>query len=234
MSHRIHDLPEEDRPRERLLRLGAEALSDAELIGIFINTGLPGENAVQMAQRLIRDHGGLRQLSRASGATLQTMKGLGEAKAATLAAAFELGRRAVQEKLKEEPMSSPEIVYELMAHRMQALDHEQVHVLLLNTRMGLLRSDCVFRGGLASTPAMPREILRAALQNNAWGITVVHNHPSGDPTPSTADRQFTRKLDEACTSIGIALVDHVIIGHPSQERELPWFSFHAAGLLISK
>jgi DNA repair protein RadC len=231
MSQRIQDLPEDDRPRERLLKLGPEALSNAELVGIFINEGAPGENAVQMASRIISDLQGLRNMARSTPKSLMRQKGLGPAKSALLAAAFELGRRAEQESLREEPMATPELVYSYLGRYMQALCHEEVHVLLLNTRLMLMRDECVFKGGLSATTAQSREILRLALSHAAHGLILVHNHPSGDPTPSLADQNFTRKLMEGAKLLGVELVDHVIIGHPAEERAQPWYSFKAGGLI---
>jgi DNA repair protein RadC len=230
MSQRIQDLPVQDRPRERLLRLGPESLSDAELVGIFINEGRPGENAVQMASRLISELHGLRNMSRATPQALTKLKGLGPAKAATLAAAFELGRRAEQEALREVELCQPEQVYALLGRQLQSLVHEEVHVILLNTRLKLLHTECVFKGGLNSTQAYTREILRLALLHAAYAFILVHNHPSGDPQPSSSDVTFTRKLSEAAALMNLKFADHIIIGHASADRSQPWYSMLQAGL----
>lgn len=230
MSQRIQDLPEQDRPRERLLRLGPASLSDAELVGIFINEGRPGENAVQMASRLISEVHGLRNMSRCTPQSLTRLKGLGPAKAATLAAAFELGRRAEQEALREVELTEPEQVYAYLGRQLQSLVHEEVHVILLNTRLKLVHTECVFKGGLSSTQAHSREILRLALLHAAHAFVLVHNHPSGDPNPSSADLNFTRKLSDAADLLSIKFADHIIIGHPSEERPQPWFSFLQSGM----
>jgi DNA repair protein RadC len=230
-TQRIHDLPEDARPRERLLRLGAAALSDAELVGIFINTGLPGENAVQVAQRLLIEQKGLRGLSRCPPPTLKKMKGLGAAKAAILAAAFELGHRVSRETLREEPLTDPELIYQLMHQDFQSLQHEEMHVILLNIRDCYIRTERVFKGGLSHTAASVKDVLRCVLLHGAHSFIVVHNHPSGDPTSSEQDRRFTRELREASTLLGTTFFDHIIIGYPAEDRPSPYFSFRAASLI---
>lgn len=232
MSHRIHDIPESDRPRERLLRLGPQALSDAELLALFINTGTKGENALQIGERLLREHRSLRHLSRMEPAALTSIKALGPAKAAKLAAAFEIGRRAARENAEPDiPLDSPERVYEFVGAEMQALGYESVRLLLLTTKMTLLRMDELFRGSLTECTASPRELLRKALVHNAPSFILIHNHPSGDPTPSDADRRTTRRLRDAAATMDITLQDHVIIGAPSESRVKPYFSFREHGMI---
>jgi DNA repair protein RadC len=231
MSHRIHDIPEQDRPRERLLRLGPGALSDAELLAIFINTGTKGENAIQVAQRLMREVGTLRDLSRQEPESLVRNRALGPAKAANLAAAFELGRRAEREAITERPMAQPEDVYQLLAAELQALNQESVRVLLLNSRLCLMRADEVHRGAVSETIAHPREILRKGIMHSAFAFIIAHNHPSGDPSPSAADVQLTRRLREASEIVGIRFLDHIIIGAPGSPTGQPYYSFREAGLL---
>lgn len=229
--HRIQDLPPADRPRERLLRLGAAALSDAELLALFINTGIPGENAIQVAQRLLRLHGSLRNLSRLETAQLRAEKALGPAKAALLAAAFELGRRAEREQFRELPLATPEQIYQFAGPEMQTLSHEVVRVLLVNARLSFLRQEQVSLGSINETLTQPRDIVRPALIHAAWGFILVHNHPSGDPAPSEADRRTTRRVHEAAEAVGVRFLDHLIIGAPSDTRPHPYFSFREAGLL---
>lgn len=231
MSQRIHDLPAEDRPRERLMRLGPEALSDAELIGIFINTGMKGENAVQIAQRLLTQYKSLRDFSRRSPGELASMKGLGPAKAAILAAAFELGRRSAREIARDVPLDTPQNIFNYIGLEMQAMTQEEVHLLCLDSRMQLTHHERLFRGTLNETTSHPREVLRPALIHSAYGFVLVHNHPSGDPTPSDADRRFTRNLRDAAELIRIKFIDHVVIGHASDTRTLPYFSFRESGFL---
>ena len=231
MGNRIHDLPEEDRPRERLHRLGPGALSDAELIGLFIHTGVKGENAVQIAQRMLKEHNGLRNLSRCEIPELMATHGLGPAKAALVGAAFELGKRAAQEALREQPMNDAEQVFQFMGLELQSLNHEEVHVLLLNTRFGLLHRERVFQGSLNESVAHPREILKKALLHSAHAFVLVHNHPSGDPASSASDREFTRRLREGAEILRLNFMDHIIIGHPAEHRQRAYFSFREAGLL---
>ncbi|MCU0750682.1 MAG: DNA repair protein RadC [Akkermansiaceae bacterium] len=230
-TNRIQDLPQEDRPRERLHRLGPSALSDAELLALFINTGLPGENALQVAQRLLKTHGSLRHFARLSPAQLKAEKALGPAKAALLAAAFELGRRAERETLLEHPMDSPERIYRFAGMEMQQLPHETVRVLLLNTRLSFMRQEQVSYGTVNESMAHARDVLRPALIHAAYGFVMLHNHPSGDPSPSEADLRMTRRIREAASIVGIQFVDHVIIGAPAPTRTSPYFSFREAGLL---
>jgi DNA repair protein RadC len=231
MAQRIHDIPEEDRPRERLLRLGPASLSDAELLGLFINTGMKGENAVQIGQRVLSQCGSLRDLSRRSTTELAKHKGLGPAKAAVLAAAFELGRRSARESKRNEPLNEPSLIFEYLGLEMQALNHEEVHVLLLNTKLELTHHERLYKGSLNESVAHPRDILRCVMQHAAYAFVLVHNHPSGDPTPSDADRSFTRNLIDAADLMRIPLIDHLIVGHPSPQRALPYFSFRHAGLI---
>ncbi len=231
MSQRIHDLPENDRPRERLLRLGPGVLTDAELLAIFINTGVKGENAIQVAQRLLREVGSLRQLSRTSPVEMASSRALGPAKAAHLSAAFEIGKRAEREWVRETPMDKPELIYRYLAAEMQCLGHESVRVLLLNSRLHLIRDEELFRGSLNETVAHPREILQNVIVHKAFAFAVVHNHPSGDPSPSDADRRLTRRLKEGADILGLKLMDHVIIGLPSENRGQPYFSFKECAML---
>ena len=230
MAFRIHDLPESDRPRERLLENGAETLSNAELLAIFINTGLKGENALQVAQRLLQDHRTLRTLSRRSAKELAAVRGLGPAKAAHIAAAFELGRRAAEEEVREQRMDEPEVIYRYLGASMAPLPHETLRILVLNTRLCLEHDEVIFQGSLNESVAHPREIMRCALVHRAHSFVLAHNHPSGDPSPSEADRQFTRRIREAAAVMKIEFLDHIIIGAPRTGMK-PYFSFRAAGLL---
>jgi DNA repair protein RadC len=231
MQLRIQDLPENDRPRERLLKLGPESLTNAELLAIFINTGLPGENAIQVAHRLLGMYKSLRNLSRRSGQELQKdFKGLGPAKTAHLVAAFELGRRAAQEEILEEKMDAPELVYRYLGADMARQGYETLRILVLNTKLCLVHDEVVFRGTLNESPAHPREIIRAAVIHRAHAFILAHNHPSGDPAPSEADRRFTRRISEAAQLMQIDFVDHVVIGAPRPGAK-PYFSFREAGLL---
>lgn len=231
LPNRIADLPKDDRPRERLLRLGPSSLSDAELVALFINTGIPGENAIQVAQRLIKTHGSLAQLARLSPQLLRSEKALGPAKAALLTAAFEIGRRAERETLVEQPLNTPELIYQFAGPEMRHFPHEVVRVLLVNTRLCFVRQEQISHGTVNESMAHPRDILRPAIVHAAWGFILVHNHPSGDPSPSEADLRMTRRVREASEVVGIKFLDHVIIGAPSDLRASPYFSFREAGIL---
>jgi DNA repair protein RadC len=230
VSQRIQDLPEHDRPRERLLRLGAESLTNPELLALFINTGLKGENAIQVAERLLRGAKNLRNLSRMGGKELSKIHGLGPAKAAHIAAAFELGRRATVEQVLEEKLDEPEKIYRYLGQDMARQGYETLRILVLNTKMGLEHDEMVFQGTLNESPAHPREIMRIAAVHRAHSFVLAHNHPSGDPSPSEMDRRFTQRIRQCAEIMQIQFADHVIIGAPRQGSQ-PWFSFRAAGLL---
>lgn len=231
MSHRIHDIPENDRPRERLLRLGPQALSDAELLALFINTGTKGENALQIGERMLREFGSIRDLSRLEPAALTEIKALGPAKAAKLAAAFELGRRAREASSPDIVLDHPRAVYDFIAPELQALGHESVRLILLTTKLTLMRCDEIFQGSINESLAVPRDLIRKVLVHNAHAFILVHNHPSGDPAPSDADRRLTRRLREASETMGVLFQDHLIVGAPSKSRERPYFSFREHGML---
>lgn len=226
----IHELPEEDRPREKLAAKGAAALSDSELIAILLRTGLPGANAVDVARNLLGKYQSLNGLSRCGVKELSAIKGVGPAKAVQLAAAFGLGARLAREALLQKKIDSPELVYELLGAEMRALHTESLRVVLLNTRYELLRIHEVSAGSMNESIAHPREIFRPALIYSAYAVIAVHNHPSGDPAPSGADHRLTRRLADAAQLLQIGLLDHIIIGAPDGKR-VPYFSFKEAGVL---
>ncbi|CAN5869973.1 DNA repair protein RadC [soil metagenome] len=231
MSLRIQDLPTNDRPRERLMELGAASLTNAELLALFINTGTRGENAVQMGQRLMQEFKSLRNISRRSAKELaQQFHGLGPAKATHIAAAFELGRRAAQEEVREDKMDTPELIYRYLGNDMARLGYETLRILVLNTKLCLVHDEIVFQGTLNESPAHPREILRAALVHRGYAFILAHNHPSGDPAPSDADCRFTRRIRDAAQLIQIQFLDHLVIGAP-RSGALPYFSFKESGML---
>ncbi len=230
MSLRIHDLPESDRPRERLIEQGAQALSNAELLAIFINTGLKGENAIQIGTRLLNDYKNLRTLSRRTAKELSEDRGLGPAKAAHIAAAFELGRRAAKEDVIEKKMDEPQLVYDFLGADMAQLNQEVLHILVLNTRMKLVHDEVLHKGTVNESLAHPRDIIGCALKHNAHAFILAHNHPSGDPSPSEADRQLTRRIRDAAELMKIIFADHIIVGAPRAGAK-PYFSFREAGML---
>lgn len=231
LHFRIHDIPPDERPRERLMRLGPKALSDSELIALFINTGRPGENAMQVAQRLIRSHGSLGSFSKLDIGQLKAEKCLGPAKAALLSAAFEIGRRMAVEEVLEKPLNTPEQIEGLIGPELRSLSHEVVRVILVNTKLGFLRQEQISHGTINEATAHPRDILRPVLVHTAFGFILAHNHPSGDPSPSDADRRLTRRVKEAADLLSVTFFDHIIIGTRSDTRSQGYFSFRESGLL---
>ena len=231
MALTIHELPPEERPREKLTNHGAEALSDSELIAILLRTGVKGANAVDVARSLLQTYGSLAGLARTSVKELSGIKGIGPAKAVQLAAAFGLGARLAKEAFNGTPLDQPAQVYALLAHEMRSLSKESLRVILLNTKYHLIKVEEVSLGSLNESIAHPREIFRPAVIHSAYAIIVAHNHPSGDPTPSEADRRMTRRLKEAADILRINLLDHIIIGAPGCNGSPGYTSFRELGLL---
>ena len=227
---KIHELPEQERPREKLAAHGAAALSDSELIAILLRTGIPGANAVDIGRQLILHFGSLAALSRASLPELAKTKGVGPTKAVQLAAAFGLASRLARESLTDIPLDTPARVFELLGAEMRQLGKESLRVVLLDAKSRLLRVEQVSLGSLNECLAHPREILRPAILHNAHAFILVHNHPSGDPTPSDADRRVTLRMAEAARMLQVNFFDHVIIGSLS-EHHAPYFSFREAGVI---
>ncbi len=226
----IREMPAQERPREKLASLGASALSDSELIAILLRTGVPGANAVEVARELLARYQSLGGLARCTVQELAKIKGVGFAKAVQLAAAFGLGARLARESLSKSKIDAPELVYDLLAHEMRALHRESLRAILLDTRYHLLRVEEIAVGSMNESIAHPREIFRPAIIYSAFAVIVVHNHPSGDPSPSEADHRLTRRLAEAAQLLQINLLDHIIIGAPHEKRA-PYFSFKEAGVL---
>jgi DNA repair protein RadC len=227
---KIRELPEEDRPREKLLKRGASALTDRELLAILLRTGVVGANAVEVGGQILKEHKSLTGLCRCSVQQLEKIRGVGPAKAVQLAAAFELGRRLAKETVAREKINAPELVYELLGPEMRLLEKESLRVLLLDTRYRLMEAKEISIGSVNESIAHPREVLRPAIAASAYAIIVAHNHPSGDPSPSAADHSLTRRLADAAELMQIKLLDHVIIGSPGEGRA-PYFSFKEAGVL---
>lgn len=227
---RIAEYPTQDRPRERLERLGASSLSEAELIAILLRTGIRGINAVELATQLLAKFKNLRTLSRCSVKEIASIKGIGKTKAIQLVAAFGLGERLAREFAQEQKIDSPEAVDALLGEELRSLHQETLRVILLNTRFHLIRTEEVSRGSVNESIAHPREIFRSAIHYSAYAIIVAHNHPSGDPSPSDADNRLTRRLAEAAELLQIRLLDHVILGQNTGGRPA-YFSFKEAGIL---
>ncbi len=210
----VKELPASERPRERLRQLGADVLTNAELLAVILNTGTRGESVLDLAQRLLVSFGGLVGLARADLATLERFHGLGEAKAAKLKAALELGRRLALAQPEERPLvRTPEDVYAIAGAEMALLEQEQLRVLLLDTRNRVLRTVTVAQGHVNGAQVRIAELFREAVRANAPAVVLLHNHPSGDPTPSRADIELTQSAVQAGNLLGIEVVDHLVIGH---------------------
>jgi DNA repair protein RadC len=226
----IKEWPEDERPRERLTKLGAEALSDAQLLAIVLSTGdaASGQSAVDLALHLVQTFGGLRALDAASIAELCQMKGIGPAKATTIKAALELGKRLSgelpQRKFK---VSAPQDLVSYFQPRLQHLRKEVFKAILLDTKHQMLKHITVSEGSLSASLVHPREAFLPAIRESAAAVIFLHNHPSGDPTPSAEDRELTQRLAEVGRLVGINVLDHIIIGTGSPG----YVSFRDAGWL---
>jgi DNA repair protein RadC len=221
----IRDLPDAERPRERLERLGPGALSTAELIALIVRTGSAGENAVRLGERLLAEHGGLAGLARLGLPELCALRGLGAAKAAQLVGALELGRRAALEGQGARPqISSPADAARLLLPEMSRLEQEHLRVLLLDTRNRVLGVHEVYKGSLNVSMVRVGEVFREAIRRNCASIIVAHNHPSGDPSPSAEDVAVTQQIVDAGELLDIAVLDHLVIGHAQ------WVSMKERGL----
>jgi DNA repair protein RadC len=227
---KIREMPQDERPREKLAAHGAAALTDPELIAILLRTGVPGANAIELARKLLKDYGSLSGLSRCSVHDLAPRPGIGLAKATQLVAAFGLGQRLAHETLSKQKIDSPELVNELVGHEMRQLRKESLRVILLDTRYHFIRAEEVSLGSVNESIAHPRDVFRPAVISSAYAVIVVHNHPSGDASPSQTDHSLTRRLAEAAELLQIKLLDHIIIGAPS-EGSPGYFSFKEAGVL---
>jgi DNA repair protein RadC len=219
----LPEWPEEERPRERLLDLGPRVLSEAELLALLLRSGTRGMNALGLARRiqaLVRARGGWLQVQAAD---LCSLPGLGPAKAATLMAALELGRRAGQSQQRNVPLSGPEASLAALRELLGGRREEHFAVLALDARRRVLAAELISQGTLTQTMAHPREVFRSAIKLGAASVVVGHNHPSGDPSPSPDDRLLTRRLREAAEVLAVPLLDHVIVGEPGH------YSFSASG-----
>ncbi len=228
----LRDMKEDDRPREKLARLGRSMLTDEELIAIFLRTGLHGCNVLELAALLKQRAGSLAALGAMEAAEINKLcKGIGPAKAATLAAVFELGQRAVQEGIVARPMADAATIYSYLAGELRYEEQENLIALLLDSHHCLQRRVPLYRGTLTRMVVHPRDVFREAIRHNASSLVVVHNHPSGDPTPSRQDESLTRELVEAGKVLRVPLLDHVIIGCPATNRPKGYYSFREAGKL---
>jgi DNA repair protein RadC len=221
----ITDWPEDERPREKLLARGAGSLSDAELLAIFLRTGIPGKSAVDMARDLLSHFGSLRSLLKASKIDFCAEKGLGPAKYAQLQAVLEMARRHLAEQLPErDALTDPHAARDYLKSRLRDLPHEVFAILFLDTRHRVIAFEELARGSLDGAAVYPREVLKAALKHNAAAVILAHNHPSGVAEPSSADRVLTTKLQAALAAVDIRVLDHLIIGEgvPASFAERGW------------
>jgi len=209
----LREVPREDRPRERLMLDGAEALSDAELLAILVRTGTRNESAVHLANRILRECGGLRQLVDMSISEMTRIRGIGPAKAVQLRAGIELGRRLARRAVSDRPaIRRPEDAAKLVMEDLRSELKEHFVCLFLNTKNQVIARETLSVGTLNASLVHPREVFRAAIKRGCASIICIHNHPSGDPTPSPEDIALTRRLHEAGSLIGIDVLDHIIIG----------------------
>ena len=224
----IRDWPEAERPRERLARQGAAALSDAELLAIFLRVGLPGKSAVDLARELLDCfHGDLASLAAAGTGELARVRGIGPAKAAQLAAALELARRALAAPMKlKDALTSPESVRDWLKLALGQTPHEVFLALWLDAQNRLITSEELFRGTLTQTSVYPREVVKRALKHNAGAVILAHNHPSGLAEPSRADEVLTSSLKQALALVDVKLLDHFIVAGSARP-----LSFAERGLL---
>ncbi|MFN3544213.1 MAG: RadC family protein [Thiobacillus sp.] len=222
----IRDWPEDARPREKLLRQGAAALTDAELVAVFLRTGVPGKSAVDLARELIERFGGLGGLCRADRKTACEAPGVGEAKYALLQAVMEMARRTLAEEMRTgDALTSPQAVRDYLRLNLRHKDYEVFCCVFLDAQHRVIAVEELFRGTLTQTSVYPREIVKRTLAHNAAALILAHNHPSGVAEPSQADHVLTRQLAEALALIYVRVLDHFIVAGPSS------LSFMEAGHL---
>ena len=215
----IRDVPSDERPRERLRDRGAQALSNSELLAILLRVGRQNESVVTMSTRLLRDLGGVKGLHQSTFDELARQPGMAVAKTAQIKAALELGRRLQVESPEQRPIiSGPEDVYKLVGADMVFLDHEELRVLVLDTKNHVVHMESLYRGTVNSSHLRTAEVFREAVRRNQPNVIVVHNHPSGDPTPSADDERTTRHLVAAGKALEIQLLDHVVVAHSEGAR----------------
>jgi len=212
----LRETPATDRPRERLKAVGAAYLSDAELLAILLRVGIKGENVSDLSRRLLSQCGGLTGLASVEFSQLAGERGMGEAKACTVLAALEIGRRLLKENPElRKSITSPDDLSDLLILDMAHLEQEHLRVVHLNTKYQLITMVDVYRGSLNSAPVRAADVFKAAVRINAASIILAHNHPSGDPTPSPQDAHTTEQLVEAGRLLDIEVLDHLVIGRAS-------------------
>lgn len=210
----IREMPDEDRPREKLQKFGSGALTDSELLAILLRVGVQGESVVALSQRLLRDYGGLTGLSRVPFEQLCELRGMGEAKAAQLKAALEIGRRLLLAGPEERlTVRSPGDIATVLMLEMADLEQEHLKLVLLNTKNQVTRMSTFYKGTVNSSQVRVAELFKEAVRHNATSIILAHNHPSGDPSPSPEDIRITELAIEAGKLLEIEILDHIVIGH---------------------
>ena len=208
----LKDLPQEARPREKLLSRGAAALSDTELLALLLRSGIPGKNVLQLAQELVNRFGGVAGLLHTPAEALKTVKGLGPAKRAELVAVLELARRALAQQLTQKPLfNTPQAVRDYLQLQLGGLHHEVFAVLFLDSQHRLITLEEMFRGTLTQTSVYPREVVKQALTLNASSVVLAHNHPSGTAQPSRADEALTHTLKAALALVDVRVLDHFVV-----------------------
>jgi DNA repair protein RadC len=208
----LKDLPQDARPREKLLARGAGALSDAELLALLLRSGIPGKNVLQMGQELVDTFGGIAGLLHTSAADLQRIKGLGPAKRAELVAVLELARRALTQQLQDKPLfTTPQAVRDYLQLQLGSRPHEIFAVLFLDSQHRLIALEELFRGTLTQTSVYPREVVLRALAHQCCSVVLAHNHPSGAAQPSRADEALTQTLKAALALVDVRVLDHFVV-----------------------
>ena len=223
----LEDLPKNTRPREKLLAMGSQTLTDAELLAVMLGTGLPGQNVLQLAHALLEHFHGLAGLSQASAADLRAAKSLGgSARRAQLLAVLELSRGVLLQKMrKRDAMNNPDTVKQFLQLQMDAYPQEVFAVMFMDAQYRLLSFQEMFKGTLNQTSVYPREVVKLALEQGAAAVILAHNHPSGDVRPSAADSTLTRTLQTALSMVDVKVLDHIIMGpgiHWSMAERSPW------------
>ncbi len=212
-TYMLRDIPNDERPRERMQQYGASALSQAELLAILLRTGTRQESAIHMAQRILGETGGIRGIMDLSIGELTRMKGIGLAKAVQIKAGIELGQRLVRTRLPDaQTIRSPQDAADLLMEQLRYLQKEHFVCLFLNTKNHIIAQETLSIGSLNASIVHPREVFRAAIKCSSASVVCAHNHPSGDPTPSPEDIRMTERLCQAGDIVGIDVLDHIVIG----------------------
>jgi DNA repair protein RadC len=230
-STRLRELPVDELPREKFQKRGPGALTDAELLALVFGTGTKGLNVIDMSRQLLARFGSLQDLSRLDWKTFRAVPGIGETKAQYLAATFELSKRLARSTARQLSLATPDEVAAFVGADLRAESREVIRIILLNTKLRFQHMETIALGSINECTARIAEILRPAIIHTAHSFILVHNHPSGDPLPSQADIDLTRRLNEASRQLGLRLQDHLIIGLPRHSGDRGYFSFREGGLL---